>query len=127
MLLNRALGDQLQLRFQEVRNAKAESMIGELDKVARLARADRREATARLAGIERQVGSDLAELRSLEEPNAGDSSLRRTVTEISSELRQAAGRRAGRPGDARLAGGRPGRSRPAAGRAQPAAGSRNRP
>jgi uncharacterized protein involved in exopolysaccharide biosynthesis len=97
VLLNRALGDQLQLRFQEVRNAKAESMIGELDKAARLARADRQEATARLAGIERQVGSDLAELRSLEEPNAGDSSLRRTVTEISSELRLArAAEQAGR-------------------------------
>lgn len=86
--LNRAICDQLQARFQQLRDAKARSMTDELVKAVHLAKADLDESTARLSGIERQVGSDLAELRALNQAGNGDSALRRTITEIRNELRQ---------------------------------------
>jgi uncharacterized protein involved in exopolysaccharide biosynthesis len=86
--LNRAICGQLQTRFQRLRDAKAQSMIDELLKTVHLAQADLKESTGRLAAIETHVGSDLAELRALQEPAAGDSALRRTATEIRGELRE---------------------------------------
>jgi len=86
--LNRAICEHLQTRFQQLRDAKAQSMIEELGKTVNLTQADLQESTDRLAAIEARVGSDLAELRGLQEPSAGDSALRRTVTEIRSELRE---------------------------------------
>jgi len=50
---------------------------------------DLAESTARLSEIERQVGSDLAELRLLHDATSGESALRRTTAEIQTELRQA--------------------------------------
>ncbi len=89
MALDDAICDQLQARFQDLRDAKAKSMIDELTKTVALARADVSEATARLTDIEAKVGSNLAELRFLQDNSASDSSLRRTLTEIKGELRQA--------------------------------------
>jgi polysaccharide biosynthesis transport protein len=86
--LSRALCRQLQRHYQALRDAKARSMIDELSKAVRLANDDLSGATAQLAAIEKSVGSDLAELRGLQENNSGDSSLRRTVGEIENELRQ---------------------------------------
>ena len=87
--LNRAICDQLQARFQNVLDVKAQSMIVELDKTVRLAKADLNESTGRLMTIEKQVGGDLAELRILHEGAAGDGLIRRTISEIENELRQA--------------------------------------
>ena len=84
-----AISGQLETRFQTLRDAKAQSMISELAKPVNLARADLDESTARLTKIETQVGSDLAELRILQDASSGESALRRTVTEIRNELRQA--------------------------------------
>jgi uncharacterized protein involved in exopolysaccharide biosynthesis len=78
----------LQARFQDLRDAKAKSMIDELANTVALARADVSDATARLTEIEGKVGSNLAELRFLQDNSASDSSLRRTLTEIKGELRQ---------------------------------------
>ena len=86
-----AVCDRLETAFQQLRNAKAGSMIDELAKAVTLARADLTEATSQLARIETQVGSDLAELRILHDSSSGDSALRRTITEIRSELRQVGG------------------------------------
>jgi uncharacterized protein involved in exopolysaccharide biosynthesis len=86
--LSDALCEQLQGRFQTLRDAKAKSMVDELTKTVTLAKADLDESTARLAAIEKRVGSNLAELRFLHENGAGDSALRRTLTEINGELRQ---------------------------------------
>lgn len=83
-----AVSQQLEARFQQVRNAKAQSMVDELVKAVKLARDDLAESTTRLAALETQVGSDLAELRMLHESSSGESALRRTVTEIHAELRQ---------------------------------------
>lgn len=86
--LCRTICEKLETRFQQVRNAKAKSMIGELSKTVELAGSNLAESTARLTAIEKQVGSDLSELRALQEPAAGDSTLQRTAGEIRAELRQ---------------------------------------
>jgi len=86
-----ALSRQLEAGYQELRNAKAQSMIDELGKAVRLAKGDLADSTARLSGLEKQVGSDLAELRMLHESSSGESALRRTTAEIRSELRQVRG------------------------------------
>ena len=79
----------LESAWQAVRDARARSMVEELEKAVRLASADLESATQAQAEIETRVGSHLAELRLLHEANAGESALRRTVAEICSELRQA--------------------------------------
>ena len=100
--LNQAISTELQAEFQQLRDKKAQSMIAELTKTAAVAKADLKGSIARLSKIERQVGSDLAELRVLNnEATSGDSAIRRTVTEIESELRQA---RAGRQANEQLLG-----------------------
>ncbi len=86
--LNTAVRRQLQLHLQEIRDAKAQSMIDELEKAVQLARRDLQGATARLTALEQEVGSDLPELRSLLDANSSDTSLRRTVSEVENELRQ---------------------------------------
>ena len=86
--LSSALSHQLQLHLQEIRDAKAQSMIDELNKAVQVAQIDLQAATAQLAALEKQVGSDLPELRSLLDANSSDTSLRRTVSEIENELRQ---------------------------------------
>ncbi len=87
--LNDAICDRLQARFQQLLDAKAQSVIHELVKKVQLAKADLDESTARLTAIEKEVGSDLAELRVLNEVGSGESTLRRTMSEIHNELRQA--------------------------------------
>ncbi len=83
-----ALCARLEAGFQTLRDARAKSMVDELERAVHLASADLRDATDRLAGIETRVGSNLAELRLLCESNSGESALRRSATEIRSELRQ---------------------------------------
>ena len=87
--LARAICDQLEARSKQIRDAKAKSMIDELGKAVHLAQADLDESTAKLTGLEREVGADLAELRILNDSSTGDSALQRTVGEIRGELRQA--------------------------------------
>lgn len=94
--LVQAICTQLEARFQDVRDARARSMIDELSKTVRLAGADLAESTARLTETEKLAGGDLAELRILLDANSGESVLRRTMTEVENELRQAqAARQAG--------------------------------
>jgi uncharacterized protein involved in exopolysaccharide biosynthesis len=84
-----ALTDQAEARFQKIRDAKARSMISELTNSVTLARADLDKSTDKLSAIEKEVGPDLAELRILNDTTTGDSTLRRTVGEIRTELRVA--------------------------------------
>jgi uncharacterized protein involved in exopolysaccharide biosynthesis len=86
--LNEAVFEQLRGQFQQLRDAKAQSMTEELSKTVRLAKADLDEATAKLAATEHGVGSDLAELRSMQEMASSDSALRRSGEEIRSQLRE---------------------------------------
>jgi succinoglycan biosynthesis transport protein ExoP len=83
-----AICRELQNQLQEIRDAKARSMIDELEKAVQVARADLKAATARLSALEKDVGSDLPELRSLLDANSSDTVLRRSITEIENELRQ---------------------------------------
>ena len=87
LALTGVICDQLEARFQELRDTKAKSMIDELAKTVALTRADLDESTAALSKIETEVGSDLAELRVLHDASSGDSTLRHTVAEIRSERR----------------------------------------
>jgi polysaccharide biosynthesis transport protein len=84
-----ALSGQLEAGFQKLRDAKAASVVGELQQAIELSARDLGDANGRLAAMERQVGSDLAELRNLHEAGSGESLLRRLVTDIRAELRQA--------------------------------------
>ncbi|NLF06849.1 MAG: hypothetical protein GX594_02580 [Pirellulaceae bacterium] len=88
--LNEAIFKQLGGRFMRLRDAKAESMIDELTKTVRLAKNDLDEATSGLAAIERGLGSDLAELRAMQEMPSSDSALRRSAEEIRAQLRETA-------------------------------------
>ncbi|HEX7446678.1 MAG TPA: hypothetical protein VF306_03985 [Pirellulales bacterium] len=84
-----AISRQLQARFQQLRDTKAQGMIDELAKAVSLAEADLQEATARLTALESSVGSDLAELRMLLESFSGESDLRRKSAALETELREA--------------------------------------
>jgi succinoglycan biosynthesis transport protein ExoP len=85
--LNEAIFKQLQVQFQLLRDAKAESMVAELTKTVHLAKADLDEATSVLASTENRVGSDLAELRSMQDMASSDSALRRSAEDIRAQLR----------------------------------------
>ena len=87
-------------------------MIDELNKAVQLARSDLQAATAQLTALEKQVGSDLPELRSLLDANSSDTSLRRTVSEIENELRQFRGGGEGQSATAGPAHGVPRPTRP---------------
>ena len=78
----------MQSDLQDIRDAKARSMIKELRKAVQVAKTDLKTATARLTAMETEVGSDLSELRSLLDSNSSDTALRRMVSEIENELRQ---------------------------------------
>jgi len=86
--LNEAIFKQLQTHFQELRDAKAQSMVEELTKTVALAKTDLDRATAKVESIEKRVGSDLAELRSMQDMAASDSALRRSGEEIRAQLRE---------------------------------------
>jgi uncharacterized protein involved in exopolysaccharide biosynthesis len=85
--LAQALSHELQERFGELRETKARSTIEELTKAAGMAQHDLATATDALGKLEKSVGSDLAELRILNDLPSGDSDLRRTATELDKELR----------------------------------------
>ena len=98
-------------------------MIDELTKTATLADSDLKGSLARLSKIEAAVGSDLAELRVLNnEATSDDGTLHRTRTEVESELRQALRRGQSQRAIAGAAERRRGGSGPVAGHAQPPAG-----
>jgi uncharacterized protein involved in exopolysaccharide biosynthesis len=63
-------------------------MIDELTKTVHLAKADLDAATASLAATEHRLGSDLAELRSMQDMASSDSALRRSGEDIRAQLRE---------------------------------------
>ncbi|MFI4876880.1 MAG: GumC family protein [Blastopirellula sp. JB062] len=84
-----ALCDQLEIALQRIRNGKAASVISELDRAAQLAQDDLNAATAQLSLLEKSIGSDLGELRSINETSSGDGKMQATHRQIADELRQA--------------------------------------
>jgi uncharacterized protein involved in exopolysaccharide biosynthesis len=86
--LNEAVCDQMDERLKFVRNNKYQSVIHELEKSELLAAEELKRASEEVARIEKSVGSDLAELRSMI-ATSGDGVLTRTLNEITNEIRQA--------------------------------------
>jgi hypothetical protein len=84
-----ALCDQLKRRFEDLRDAKAHSLVEELGKTVTLSQNDLQSATVKLAQMDANAGSDLGELRTLLDAPAGDSPLRHSITEMQTELRGA--------------------------------------
>lgn len=70
---------QLEARFMEVRDERAQSMINELEKTVALAEEELEEATVQLAEFESTVGADLTELRMLLDSPSGTSDLRQKL------------------------------------------------
>lgn len=85
-----AICDELELRFRELRKARADSMVSELVQTEKLAKAEVVAATKELQELEQAVGGDLAELRNLHQAaSSSDSDLRRKSLELETELRAA--------------------------------------
>jgi uncharacterized protein involved in exopolysaccharide biosynthesis len=84
-----AICDGLDARFQQLRDDKAGSMIAELQKTVKNAETELATVTTRLSDLEKSVGSDLAELRILNETPSGSSDLRQKVVAVENELRDA--------------------------------------
>jgi uncharacterized protein involved in exopolysaccharide biosynthesis len=84
-----ALCDQLKKRFEDLRDAKAHSLVEELDKTVAISQNDLEAATIKLARMDAKAGSDLGELRTMLDTPTGDSPLRHSITEMEVELRAA--------------------------------------
>lgn len=81
--------DNLTAHLREVRRIRADSVIVELSHARDLARQKLDSALARMKEVEIAVGSDLGELRNLNDTISGDGANRRTMQEIFRELQVA--------------------------------------
>jgi len=88
-VLATAIADELKSRFQQLLDDRAASMIRELERTVAVAEDDLEESTGKLSELEGAVGSELAELRILNESPAGNSDLRQKVVEVDNECRKA--------------------------------------
>ncbi len=87
--LNRAVCDALVDRLQQIRQARADGVLAELNTAQETAQAQLRSATERLTEMETQAGADLSDLRGMTDSNSGGSGTRQVLDAIKSELRQA--------------------------------------
>lgn len=79
----------LEESFAQLRAARAASMIAELTEAVALSEAALASANQRLSDLETRIGSNLVELRMLDQSPAGVSDLNRELTESENEIRQA--------------------------------------
>lgn len=84
-----AMYDALTSQLRRVRQVRADSMIDELSHTRELAVKNLDEAASRLRSLEIQFGTDLGELRSLNDTIAGDGANRRALESITDELNAA--------------------------------------
>jgi hypothetical protein len=85
----RAMLDNLTLQLRRVRQVRADSMIEELKHTSKVARKNLDEASQRMNEIEITFGTDLGELRNLNDAISGDGANRRALEAITDELNQA--------------------------------------
>ncbi len=85
----KALTRHVQLHLSELRNRRTESVIRELTERLKLTQENLDESTRILETMEREVGSDLGELRTLSQTGTGESNLRTALTQIKNDLRNA--------------------------------------
>ncbi|MBM3964908.1 MAG: hypothetical protein FJ308_07530 [Planctomycetes bacterium] len=88
LALNQAICDALESRLQQVRGARADSVIGELLHARESAKRELAAATEKLHRMESESGADLSDLRGLTDMVAGGSSSRIEFDQIKNEIRQ---------------------------------------
>lgn len=93
--LNRAVGNQLEKHLKLLRDARAQSVIVELQKKVQLDESELKRSTEALEAIDRKLGSDLGTLRPLLETGSGDNNLQSVLTQTRAELRQLRTKQAG--------------------------------
>ena len=81
-----AMYDSLTSQLRLVRQVRADSMIDELTQTREIARQNLDEASNRLRDIEIKFGTDLGELRNLNDAISGDGANRRALESITDEL-----------------------------------------
>ncbi len=84
-----ALSGALEACLKDIRDRKAQSVVAELEQEVDLAQNRLDAATERLEAMESEVGSDLGELRSLNDSGRGEGNLRITATRVRDDLRAA--------------------------------------
>ncbi len=87
--LNLAVCDALENRMQQVRKARADGVISELQSAKNSAETKLQAATEQLKQIEEEAGADLSDLRGMTDANSGGGSNRLVLDTIKTELRQA--------------------------------------
>lgn len=86
--LARAVSTETQASFQDVLNAKSASMASELERSLTVANRDLGASSTKLQALEQKVGSDLGELRILQQQPSSNGELRQRVVFIENEMRQ---------------------------------------
>ncbi|MHC2067497.1 GumC family protein [Bremerella sp. T1] len=86
-LLTSTLTKQMDKALKNIRNRRADSVIAELENAEHLAQQELDRATATLKAEETKVGSDLGELRSLNDATSGDGNLRNAWNQIKQQIR----------------------------------------
>jgi len=79
---------QLDTALKDLRTERAQNLVAELQQQVNLASDMNAEQTAKLAELEKAVGSDLGELRMLHTSSSGQSDLRTEVVQLESDLRK---------------------------------------
>ncbi len=87
ILLASTLCQQMDIALKNIRNRRADSVIEELENAELLAQQELARATAALKQEETKVGSDLGELRSLNDATSGDGNLRNAWNQIKQQIR----------------------------------------
>jgi hypothetical protein len=82
-----ALFNELQTEVRLFRQERAKSMVQETGQALEIASQRYDEAMLRLSGMEKEMGADLSDLRSLSEPMGGSGELRKQSALIESEVR----------------------------------------
>lgn len=90
-----AVAKHMQRYLSYLRDRRTESISQELREKLALTRAKHEAATTKLEALEREVGSDLGELRTLNQSASGESSVRNQISQTKSELRAAQTKRTG--------------------------------
>lgn len=87
ILLASTICQQMDIALKNIRNRRADSVIAELENAELLAQQELARATEALKAEETKVGSDLGELRSLNDAQSGDGNLRNAWNQIKQQIR----------------------------------------
>jgi succinoglycan biosynthesis transport protein ExoP len=76
-------------RMKDLRRQKYKAIVAELTRSSAIARTELDKAVIQLEALDRRMGSDVVELRVMNKESLGEGTLRRSLGEIRTELRQA--------------------------------------